>query len=166
MKHIIPCHRKNASEDEKVIHNEKAKISVDLFKCKLCQKSFPLRSQCVMHIESDHSRKKDKTPEESENKNSIPYKKSIHEGNESYECMLCSEKFVKKPLFTKHSCKPYDPENDEPNFTELVELSSPRHEQSEEIVDLSFEDIGEDSLFIESKIADEDDDFFELNPYR
>ena len=36
--------------------------------------------------------------------------KSVHEQKESYECMICSEKFAKETQLSKHTCKPYVPE--------------------------------------------------------
>ena len=72
-KHIIPCHDKNASEEEIIVFTKKkangASTSSFEFKCKICQENFPFRSQCAMHIESDHSRKKKKSANGDEKSN-------------------------------------------------------------------------------------------------
>ena len=69
--------------------------------------------------------------------------KSMHEPKESYECMICSEKFAKESQLSKHTCKPYVPElslidcpvpsNNEQifPFVEEVHLTKDTHEIDE-----------------------------------
>ena len=93
--------------------------------------------------------------------------KRLHEEKESYECMMCCEKFDKESQLSQHTCKAYIPEFSKPNPPEFRKLNSPEFKQipsnHEQTVEMSFDDIDEDMSFQQPELTI-NEVFFELNP--
>jgi len=83
----------------------------------------------------------------------------LHEDKESYECMMCCEKFDQESQLSQHTCKVYIPEVSKPNLPEIEQILF-NHEQT---VEMSFNDIEEDISFQYPELT-MNEDFFELNP--
>ena len=91
----------------------------------------------------------------------------LNEEKESYECMMCCEKFDKESQLSQHTCKAYIPEFSKLDPPEFRKLNSPEFEQilsnHEQTVEMSFDDIDEDISSQQPELK-MNEDFFELNP--
>ena len=83
----------------------------------------------------------------------------LYEHKESYECMMCCEKFVKESQLSQHTCEVYIPESSKLNLPEFEEILS-NHEQT---VEMSFDDIDQGISFQQPELTT-NEEFFELNP--
>ena len=91
----------------------------------------------------------------------------LNEEKESYECMMCCEKFDKESKLSQHTCKAYIPEFNKPNPPEFSKHNFPEFEQipsnHEQTVEMSFDDIDQGISFQQPELTT-NEEFFELNP--
>jgi len=123
------------------------------FSCNLCKQDFKLEWDLELHNDFFHPNQYCKKSENRDDYNKVSEKilsqnvkfksnqsltnywyERLHEENESYECMMCCEKFEKESQLSHHTCQAYIPESREPNLPEFEEITS-NHEQIIDTID-------------------------------
>jgi hypothetical protein len=191
---IVPTSKKGNGFSINKAENQHRHSKPSKCRCYLCKVNFQKKWDLELHDDFFHYNQYCKKSENRDDYNKVSEKnilsqnvkfksyqssenycyERLNEEKESYECMMCFEKFAKESQLLQHTCKAYIPKFSKPNPPEFRKLNPPEFSKpnpsefeqfpsNEQTVELSFDDVDEDISFQQPELTIYED-FFELNP--